>query len=393
MPEADDMGLVVSQSEQWAGSLSEPLRLGDAPHDAETAQLQALWWVNTFRFRAGLPPIDQVSSVNDAASAHADYIVHNADLYEHDQLSIHDQLAERDGFFAETFWDRFEAAGYGGQALREVVAYQATPGAAIAHWMETAYHRLPLLHPDARHLGYAQAVDGDTRVNVLDLGGGDNSTAYAPGCVTWPPDGATHVPTQWDGLESPQPPAPHGGFPSGPVISASFPPNTAFEVLQHYLHDEETGDSINHTMLTPLNDPNLEGTSAIVIYADSPLKAGHTYEVRVRGVAAGYEFNHTWSFTTRPNTNCNLVAQDCGLGRGCFGSRDDNASCKWEGAARYGDTCTYQNDCRAGLTCVGGACRPFCSLDPQEASACQKQCAAGYSRIDETGPYGVCAAP
>ncbi len=384
---------MVPSAEEWPGALSQPLQLGNAPAHADETQLEALWWVNTYRFRAGLPPIDEVSPLNQAAVLHAEYVASNNDLYEHEGLSIHTQLAERDGFLAANFWDRAAAAGYDGAALREVIAYQATPAAAVAHWMETAYHRLPLLHPRAHHLGYGQAATSAARVNVLDLGAGDGAKVHTPEVSVWPPDGAEDVATEWNGIESPKPPAPSTGFPSGPVITATLPAGSHFEIIQHFVRDIATNKAIAHVLLTPSNDPNLEGETSIVMYPDDPLAPGRTYEVYVRGVMGGVEFDHSWSFTTRADPGCGVIEQDCGAGRGCYGSVDADAACLWEGASEYGDTCAYQNDCQTGLTCVGGQCRPFCLLDGTSPDACGEKCAGAYSRIDLSGPYGVCAAP
>ncbi len=370
----------------------EPMQLGHAPENATTAQNNALWWVNTYRIRAGLGPLHMIGQLNDASGAHANYVLLHPDLYEDEGLSVHEEAPDRDGFFGERFWERMKVAGYNGLPFREVIAYQATPAAAVAHWMETVYHRLPLLHPAAQHVGYAERHLGKARINVLDVGAGDGVEPIIPGGVVWPPDGATNVALAWDGLESPQPPPPPSGYPSGPVVTLTFALNTEFEVLQHFIKDTDTDAMLPHTLLTPKNDTNLQGESSVALYTDEPLLPGRTYEVRVRGVADGVEFFRSWTFTTRAATSCGLLTQDCGIGRACYGTREDDGVCAWAGAHVEGATCDFQNDCKAGMTCVSSTCRRYCTLDASFAE-CSIICDNGYAAIDKAAGLGVCAAP
>ncbi|MFT7622027.1 MAG: hypothetical protein ACI9WU_001192 [Myxococcota bacterium] len=372
-----------------------PMRLGDAPVDAGQAEREAMWWVNTYRTRAGLGPVHQLSDLNEAARAHARYVLLNPDLYDDLGMSVHEEAPERMGFFAERFWERMKAAGYVGLPFREVIAYQAKPAAAVAHWMETVYHRLPLLHPAAQHLGYAEAQLGKSRINVLDVGAGDGDAPEIPDGIVWPPDGATNVALSWDGLESPKPPAPPNGYPSGPVITMTFGRDTAFEVLEHQFLELDVESAVDtevplpHTLLTPSNDVNLEGESSVALYSDNPLAPATTYEVRLRGIADGVEFFRAWSFTTRASDSCSLVAQDCGVGRACYGTSETHGICAWAGARVEGDACDYQNDCDSGMTCVGSVCRRYCTLE-LSALECQASCEPGYSTIDKAGGVGVC---
>jgi uncharacterized protein YkwD len=373
---------------------SEPLRLGETPASATEFQNRALWWTNTYRARAGLGPLDAKASLNSAAAAHASYVLHNADLYEKQGLSVHEEEPSRAGFTGVRFWERMEFAAYDGAAFREVIAYQARPSAAVAHWMETVYHRLPLIHPGARHIGYAQVQNGANRINVLDIGAGSAGPLTIPDGIAWPAAGTRNVPVSWDGLESPQPPAPAGGYPSGPVVSLNFATANVIEVTRHEIVDvDQGGAALAHVLLTPNNDPHLKGESAVVLYTNNPLAPGHTYQVSIDGEIDGRSFSRSWRFTTRADVGCSLLSQDCGIGKACYGTSDVQSICAWEGVGDEGTSCTYQNDCGQGLTCVGQVCRHYCWYSPDGQDGCADTCGDGYSALDVQAEIGACRVP
>ena len=80
------------------------------------------------------------------------------------------------------------------------------------------------------------------------------------------------------------------------------------------------------------------------------------------------------------------------MGKACYGTNESDAVCAWAGVRSGGESCDYQNDCSAGFTCVGGACRRYCSLD-SGGQACSATCQDGYSGISSGGDLGVCATP
>ncbi len=366
-----------------------PLEIGSAPITANDAQRDALHWVNTWRARAGVGPVQQLDVLNSAADGHATFIAENPDLYSQG-LSAHEQSSERPHFDGVHFWERMSAAGYSGEPFREVIAYQATPAAAVAHWLETVYHRLPILHPASKHVGYSQIGAIGAYVNVLDIGTDASvATASPPAGVAWPPDGSADVPLAWDGLENPTPPAPPTGFPSGPVLSLQFPLGVELRVEDTRVIDETGGGlSIGHTTLTADNDPHLAGETAVVFYPHAPLQPGHTYRAVVEGTIDGALLVRSWRFTTTERVGCDLVAQNCGIGRGCYSGADTNL-CTWAGGAGRGQACEYQNDCESGATCIGGECRTYCALNGGDAGACAATCTSGYTPLT-SGGVGAC---
>ncbi len=68
--------------------------------------------------------------------------------------------------------------------------------------------------------------------------------------------------------------------------------------------------------------------------------------------------------TVPPNNNCGLVPQcGCGSNETCDVTNQQTGatSCVTAGGGTLGRPCTQSGDCIAGLTCIYGACRPYCS--------------------------------
>ncbi len=345
--------------------------------------------LNNYRSLAGLPPVAASATIQEAARCHANFVLANPTLYE-DGLSIHEEEAGNLEFCAARFWERMKYSDYEGLPFREVIAYQETPEAAVAHWMETVYHRLPLLSTWAVHMGYSQkdTATADRPINVLDLGADDGSDTDNCQMVVWPPDGVTEVDLSWDGYESPQPPAPPNGYPSGPIITASFDLGTKLEVYGHSVTELNSGTNLEHTLLTPENDPHLEGESSLAIYTHSPLKPDQTYQVTVNGFVDGWWFGKSWSFTTRPTTGCDQIDQDCSLGKGCYGS-SGKGICAWAGSAQVGESCDYQNECAKGMVCAGGSCKQYCTTASENQKSCHL-CRHYYFLLSEADDLGAC---
>ena len=146
---------------------------------------------------------------------------------------------------------------------------------ALQGWIDTVYHRLPLLSPTTQLIGYGQQISGGTAINVIDSSG-RNGLKSDP-IIVWPWPGQHNVAASWNGLEGPTPPAPPSGFPSGPVVTAQF--WTAMTVTSHQLTDAG-GNAIAHTWLDQKSDPNLANLApeTVGLYANKPLANG-TYAV------------------------------------------------------------------------------------------------------------------
>jgi uncharacterized protein YkwD len=290
----------------WDGASSGSIHPGPAQplptRQAETlpaddAQRTAAARMDAIRAAVGVAPASFDADIATAAAAHAAFYVQHAASYQAKGLSAHAEDASfGDGYTGNDFATRMKAAGFGGSPSAEVMAFTGGPESAITGWMDTLYHRLPLIEPATVAYGYGQAKLGKSQAEVMDLASG--KAALQP-VVVWPVPGAVDVPRSWSGAESPQPKPPPGGYPSGPMITAHLPAGA--KVKAHALLDE-AGGAVAHVYLDAGNDPTLASYSAraVALYAEEPLAAASTYVVRLTLDLAGAEETLAWRFTTRP---------------------------------------------------------------------------------------------
>lgn len=361
----------------------------DAERDA------ALAYLNDVRATLGLAPLGADAAADRAARAHADYLWRNVGV--DTGLTAHEEVEGLPGFTGVHYWDRLAVAGLVLEdcpALGEVVATHPRAVSAVVHWLETAYHRLPLVAPEAGSAGYGHVIADGRAANVMVVVGRPEAASDYPPLVAFPPPDSVGVPTKWDGMEAPQPPAPSGGWPSGPVLSLSTSLGTPIVVDEHTIREVD-GAEIAHTLLTPESDANLARASAVVLYPSRPLARGTRYVVRVTGSVGTLPFSRTWGFETAAEAeDCQPGEDDCTAGRACY-HLVPPFTCEYEGVLPERAPCAHANDCAPGLTCFRGACQPYCL--PGEAQggvgAC-RDCTYGHLplALGEDAP-GICLPP
>jgi len=267
--------------------------------DAELSKQQnaALSELNELRALVGLPAITQNRLIAKAAQAHAQFYVQHYSKYKAKNLSPHKEDASfGEGFTGVSFGTRLKKAGFSGPPGAEVMAFTGSPSGALKGWLETVYHRLPLIDPRVSEMGFGIASSAKARTEVMNTSNGGKSTG-AP-IVVYPVPGQKGVPRSWSGNEGPQPPKPKSGYPSGPVITARTP--TAVKWLTHELLGPDD-KPIQHVWLTPANDKVLGNFDArtVVVYADQPLASGLRYTVHLTFEDKGEPRALKWRFTTK----------------------------------------------------------------------------------------------
>lgn len=255
---------------------------------ASTDQRRAIERTNELRNAIGMWSINQDPKINDATQAHAEYIVNEAN-------EAHDQFQTDSPWFTGAhFWERMSAAGYTGQPFSEVIAYTGDPVGAVDGLIATVYHREPFFDPYALEMGYGGAIGPNGAADVINFGLASNA-CVEPILVVFPPHGAKDVPRSWDGLESPTPPAPPGGYPSGPILSVHGSDALVIETHRILIGDSE----VEHTHLTSDNDPNgAIGSNHYFLYPHKPLRSNTEYLVDVTGRHGGQPFHLRWTFET-----------------------------------------------------------------------------------------------
>lgn len=358
---------------------------GADPFDAGIGEEAVLAYINESRASVGLSPFAANSRLAQAATAHASFLVRHRDVYDQSGTSAHIEIDGLPGFTGKTFTQRVGAAGYEGRALAEVVAFKPSSVGAARSWMESLYHRLPLLDPAIDEAGFGELADGPRFANVLEMGQG-RAPAEAPRFVVWPPRGDRDVPTSWDGAEIPQPPTPPAGYPSGPVLTLHAP-GGSLVISGASVAPESSGAPVAAASLTNANDPNLK-PGVLSLIPHRPLEPSTTYRVRVEGTVDSAPFAETWTFTTK-SAGCDATGQDCGPGQGCY-LLSGATTCLWSGTRPVDSACEYVNDCGPGLTCFGSRCRPLCD---NVSGGCEASCEHGVGLLAAQSPAAVCLPP
>ncbi|MBL8755882.1 MAG: hypothetical protein JNK15_21475 [Planctomycetes bacterium] len=78
---------------------------------------------------------------------------------------------------------------------------------SIDGWLGTPYHRFPLLEHNIKRFGYSFLYENEISVAVLDMASLEEpyDPAAAPKFICWPPHGMKDVPTDFHGIEHPNP--------------------------------------------------------------------------------------------------------------------------------------------------------------------------------------------
>jgi hypothetical protein len=265
-----------------------------APAGAPANAVTAWMLLNQTRLAAHSGCMNLVMTLATSAQKHCDYEAGNAS----NSMCIADAHTEVSGCMGFTGTDvqsREVAAGYPQMLAYTEVAttFGNNPTAALPNWIDTVYHRIPLLDPWTTDMGYG----GATGCDVIDIGRGMSSVA-ADMVVTYPYDGQTNVPPTWNGLEGPTPPAPPSGWPS------SYPINIyaqGIQITQHVLTKDGDSTPIDHVFLD-INSPNIGGLApyfrdTAFLYG-APLELSTKYHVKIVGTHTGGALDVEWTFTT-----------------------------------------------------------------------------------------------
>jgi hypothetical protein len=236
-----------------------------------------------------------VAALDTSAQAHCDYEAQNASNPSCTS-DPHGEVMSCSGFTGANVQAREVAAGYPQTlAYSEVLTtYGNNPTAAVPSWINTVYHRIPLLDPWTVDMGYG----GATGCDVIDIGRG-MSTMAASAVVVYPYDGQTDVPTSFSGLEGPAPPAPSGGFPSSYPVSVHA---QGISVTQHVLTKDGDSTPLDHFWLDANSPQLMQGyqgyfTNTAFLYG-APFATNTKYRVKVTGTHTGGALSVEWTFTT-----------------------------------------------------------------------------------------------
>ncbi len=254
--------------------------------EADSGQVRALRRMNRYRQHLGVPLVTMDPALNRAAQAHADYYVANLPQ---SQRNAHGESSGREGFSGANPWDRARAAGYDGpMSISEDMAFGSGPEGSVQMWYDSVYHRLPVVRPDVKEIGFGHGRG----VEVLDVamagGGGDR-------VVLVPYDGQEDVPTSFHSdYEGPDPVPGDGmvGYPVSVVTSRS-------DVRYEDGSITPDGGGPYEVWVAHFSAPHRGFLSeSVFLMSKDPMRGDTWHTVRIRYTAGRSEREAVWRFRT-----------------------------------------------------------------------------------------------
>lgn len=259
-------------------------------------QSSALSRVNYYRKMVGLKAITLNKTINKASEAHAAY---NADH----NLSGHVEDSSGRGFTGAWPWDRMRHFGYNEFTYATEVCsmrwanaqylLRINPQWAIDGWIDTVYHRLPIINPNVYETGFGAAKAGDRVAYVMDFANPGFSTTKEVIC--YPVDEQINVPAKFTGDETPDP-LPGTKYPVGYPITVTFSGYKDINVIDIKLTDIN-GVDVGYYKIKPFADKYIRDSIAII--PKRPLEYGMTYRVSINANADDESIYLDWRFKTK----------------------------------------------------------------------------------------------
>lgn len=247
--------------------------------------------VNSLRQKVALPALQPDRALAAAAQAHAYYVLFNWGGAGLAGLGIHAENPVLPGFTGQNSAERDRHFGYPGFQSSEVINHTFTSAAAVEVWVDSVYHRLPILGRESTAAGYGEAQVGTIAVNVMDFGVG---AAQSADPVLFPYQDEAGVPLAFVGNEVPDP-APNSRYPVGyPITVAAGGADTLS--LAAATVTPAGGAAVN-LIVDPPGKLDLGPNEAAILPA-APLAPGAVYLVKVRGFLDGRPWSDSWTFQT-----------------------------------------------------------------------------------------------
>ena len=234
------------------------------------AYLSAL---NTVRSRLYESDVKWSQSLAYAAAAHARYLQRNG----YHQPSFHLEQPSKPGFSGSDPWNRDMSFGWSSPLDGEVGIEWSVPVApltVIQNLIDTVYHRLSILSPNAVAIGTGDST-GPSGAVVMDLGFGYRSAL--PLAVVYPAANQQGISTGWVDIESPDP------VPGGFSRQFGYPITVDFPTVQQ-LADVKTQLTMGHTVVPTATDlPGFHNMASnqLGIVPSSVLRPNTHYSVSV----------------------------------------------------------------------------------------------------------------
>ena len=280
-------GGIIQDAGFATGEVAAPAECPAPPAGAPADAVTALNTENAARVAMGVPCASLVLTLCTSALKHCTYYTTNQGSATCQAASAHNEVSGCPQFTGADPGARVKAAGYTGNGWSECMAFLGDPAGAVKTFIDSVYHRTPVLSPWYRDMGYG----GGTGCDTIDFGPGTSTAKTVT--AFYPYDGQVGVPLSFNGAqEGPTPPVPTSGWPSGYPITLY---GQGITVSAHQIVVDGTTAPLAHQWLD--GDSTL-GSSAKVLYTDAPLVANTTYRVTIDGKNATAAVHFEWTFTT-----------------------------------------------------------------------------------------------
>lgn len=250
----------------------------------------ALGAANVARSSAGLSPLREDPALDEAAQAHAYFYLFNASQSQVSGTGITAEDPSLPGFTGARAIDRDHHFGFSGARGAELADHAVTPAGAVQDFVDSVYHRLPIVDRETTAAGFGQARVGSIVISVLDVGAGP---AAAGDPTVYPADGQTGVPVAFTDNEVPDP------LPSGSIPPIGYPMCLQVGGAQQLkvTTGRLLGSDGKEVPVLTFDPGNQVGQNQWAMAAVKPLTPGARYTADVTGTIDGTAFTKRWSFT------------------------------------------------------------------------------------------------
>lgn len=260
----------------------------------------ALTRLNEYRNLLKLPLLESHPILSQTAFDHSKYIVLNGSFLSNEEEG-------KINFTGVTFQDRLNKADYKGRAREMFCQIESVTG-SVDLFFDSVYHRLRLMDPDLKYLGYGSFKGKDTSIHVYDFGyRPDSEKEFEWDAICYPIADSKDNKVSWDGTENPSPfPVEEKKTDDGKKTEKDlygFPITLLLKELiasvsQAELIDKD-GKVVDCFVITPDTDINNKQINAVVLVPKKSLlnESKYTVNVTVKYSTSG-EKSYNWSFET-----------------------------------------------------------------------------------------------
>lgn len=232
----------------------------------------ALTRLNYYRKEAGLGELEIDETLNTAALSHAGYLILNNKFtrYQEEEDSV---------FYATTPEDRVKKAGYNKGKVREMFCETESETHAVDVLFNTVYHRLRLMNPTLKYVGYGSYKMDNRVIHVFDFGydetiSADSDYYHFPGNLT------KDITPIWNGLEEPAPFSEEIEKPVGSPVTILFTEEVA-SIDNVALKIESTDEDVDFILISDETDINNRQINSAILVPKSPLEVNTRYIVQL----------------------------------------------------------------------------------------------------------------